>query len=146
MPHLFVYGTLMRAGANHDVLARLGARFVGTAATRERRTLLELGPYPALVDPTGSDPSPVVGEVFELAEEALEPLDAFEGCPELYGRRKIAVDLDVEHATRPREVEAFTYVLVAPPPPHARVIPGGRYVGTGAALPNGASWEQIAKG
>jgi gamma-glutamylcyclotransferase (GGCT)/AIG2-like uncharacterized protein YtfP len=71
---VFVYGTLMRDEPNHPRLA--GARFVGSAETVAQYTLLDLGPYPALA--IGGDCA-VRGELFEVEEEELAALDAFEG-------------------------------------------------------------------
>ena len=142
MPLVFVYGTLMRAGANHAVLARLGCSFVARARTLEPRVLVDLGPYPALL-PARHERSPapttcVEGELWAIEETALHALDAFEGCPELYRRDRIAlVTADGE------EVEAFVYALARRPPAHARVIATGRYAAPGSPLPNGAQPGQI---
>lgn len=145
MPLVFVYGTLMRAGANHAVLLRLGSVFVGTARTREPRTLVDLGPYPALLPArSGSSPpaSCIEGEVWEIDDGALRELDAFEGCPELYRRVRIALVTDDRADVEPH-VEAFAYELARRPPAHARVITSGRYAATGTVLPDGATPEQI---
>ncbi len=141
MPLVFVYGTLMRAGANHSVLTRLGCTFVSTARTREPRTLVDLGPYPALLPVARSSAPPttcIEGEVWEIDDSALRELDAFEGCPELYVRERIA--LASAHA---EELEAFVYTLARRPPAHARAIASGRYVTPGTALPDGAMPEQL---
>lgn len=140
MPLVFVYGTLMRAGANHAVLQRLGARFLGDATTREPRTLVDLGPYPALLPhaATPSSASVVSGELWELDDTRLCELDAFEGYPDLYGRERITVDLAANASH-----EAFVYVLARRPPAHAVVIATGRYATSGTVLPEGATPEQI---
>jgi gamma-glutamylaminecyclotransferase len=146
MPLLFVYGTLMRAGANHPVLVRLGCRFSGEAATCEPRTLVDLGPYPALLPirpGAPAPPTPVRGEVWEIDADALRELDAFEGCPDLYVRERIALVMRERTAEPEREVEAFTYVLARRPPANARVITTGHYASAGTALPEGAAPEQI---
>lgn len=117
---LFLYGTLMRGGANHAVLEAASARFVGRALTVERRRLVDLGPYPALVPGAGA--TAVHGEVFDVADAALAELDDFEGCPTLYRREAIAVI--GEDGTRG---EAFTYVLARAAPQGARDIEDGRY-------------------
>src|SRR5687767_10146857 len=112
---VFVYGTLMRAGANHHVLQRLGATFTFTATTRERRTLVDLGPYPALLPDGPTDDTPtayVDGEVWRLDDAALRELDAFEGSPDLYTRERI--DLIIQDPAGDRELVAFVYVLVHP--------------------------------
>lgn len=124
---VFVYGTLMKSGANHRVLVDLGARLVGDATTAEPRTLVDLGPYPALLAcdaERDAKASRVHGEVYELAEEAIAELDEFEGCPDLYVREAIALG----------EGEAFTYVLAREAPSHARHVEGGRYVRRGQIL------------
>jgi gamma-glutamylcyclotransferase (GGCT)/AIG2-like uncharacterized protein YtfP len=142
MPLVFVYGTLMRGGANHDVLRRLGGSFVTAATTRSPRTLVDLGPYPALLA-LGSreDAAPVTGEVWEITDAALRELDAFEGVPDLYLRERLTVG----SAGRGDAIEAFVYVLAGSPPPHARVIPTGRYGRAGTALPDGAKPEQLVR-
>jgi gamma-glutamylaminecyclotransferase len=145
MPLVFVYGTLMRAGANHAVLERLGATFITNGTTHEPRTLVDLGPYPALLPARDvrdeeqlTSAVLVAGEVWEIDDRALRELDAFEGYPDLYGREHIAVDGDDGEPRR-----SFVYVLARRPPAHARVIATGRYVGSGTVLPEGATAEQI---
>jgi gamma-glutamylaminecyclotransferase len=146
MPLVFVYGTLMRAGANHSVLLRLGCRFASAATTREPRTLVDLGPYPALLPLRAGTPEPttcIEGEIWEIDDSALRELDAFEGCPELYTRERIALVTPDDARSKRREVEAFVYVLARRPPAHARVITTGRYGVAGVALPEGAAPEQF---
>jgi gamma-glutamylaminecyclotransferase len=138
MPLVFVYGTLMRAGANHAVLERLGSAFVGAAFTRDPRTLVDLGPYPALLPESDAPSAPVHGEVWELDDSALRELDAFEGCPELYVRERIAVRMDAGD-----EREAFVYVFARRPPARAQILTTGRYSAAGTRLPHGASPAQI---
>jgi gamma-glutamylaminecyclotransferase len=145
VPYVFVYGTLMRAGANHGVLRRLGATFVGTGVTRQPRLLVDLGPYPAILPTTGAETTRVAGEVWDVAEAALPDLDAFEGCPELFTRERIAVLLEsASTSTDGRPLDAFTYVLAGPPPPHVPPISTGRYCKPGASLPEGAAPDPIA--
>lgn len=128
---VFVYGTLMHEQPNHRVLVELGARRIGEAITTSARTLVDLGPYPALLpidaarDATGSR---VAGEIYEIDDAQLAPLDAFEGCPDLYTREPIALQHDGG------VVEAWTYVLARTPPSHAVVVATGRYGGGGVVL------------
>jgi gamma-glutamylcyclotransferase (GGCT)/AIG2-like uncharacterized protein YtfP len=129
---VFVYGTLMRGAANHGVLVRLGARCEGEARTREPRTLVDLGPYPALLPADERDRTPVEGELYRVDEAAIGELDAFEGCPTLYRREAIAV------VAGRAEREAETYVLARRAPAHARVLATGRYDRAGRALDEGA--------
>jgi gamma-glutamylaminecyclotransferase len=119
-----VYGTLMRDRANHRVLARTGARFVDVVRTLEERTLVDLGPYPALLPRDGPLPpvGPVHGELWEVPSDGLAILDDFEGCPDLY-RREIATVVRPDGA----ELVAETYVLARAVPAGARVLVEGRY-------------------
>ncbi len=84
---IFVYGTLMRGEVNHGWLGRARARFVGEAETAARYTLVDLGPYPALVEGGGTC---VRGELHELDTAALPELDAFEGAEFARGRIVLA--------------------------------------------------------
>ncbi len=141
MAHLFVYGTLKRGGANHRVLAELGARFACEATTVERRTLVDLGPYPALLtrdaarDETATE---VHGEIFEVDDAAMAVVDAFEGVPELYRREGVGL-----RAADGTARSAFTYALARRPPRHARVLADGRYAGGGDRLDEGVTEEQL---
>jgi gamma-glutamylcyclotransferase (GGCT)/AIG2-like uncharacterized protein YtfP len=140
---VFVYGTLMRAQPNHRVLAELGALGLGDATTALGRTLVDLGPYPALLPfeaARDAAASRVLGELYALDDgdgAALAALDAFEGCPTLYRRERIGL----EHAGA--ALEAWTYVLAKKAPRQARVLEGGRYPGGGIVLPGGAKGADI---
>lgn len=83
---VFVYGSLLSGEANHRELA--GATLVGPAATSPVFTLVDLGPYPALL--RGGVQS-VKGELFLVDAGVLARLDAFEGHPELYTRATISL-------------------------------------------------------
>lgn len=111
MPLVFVYGTLLRGEQNHRVLA--GATFMYSTSTSEGRTLVDLGPYPALLPfdaARDAGRAPIPGEVFRVDEDHLARLDAFEGRQ--YRREPIAL----------RRGRAETYVLRARVPVGARVI------------------------
>ena len=132
MTHVFVYGTLRRGGTNHRLLAELGGQFVSEVRTRVGRTLVDLGPYPALLPldvVRDASASPVHGELFAVEPAALVPLDAFEGCPTLYFRERVAL----ADGHRSGAHEAWTYVLAARLaarlPGGARVLENGRYEG-----------------
>jgi gamma-glutamylaminecyclotransferase len=84
---VFVYGTLLRGEANHDRLT--GCRFGGDARTAPLFSLLDLGPYPALV--TGGVTA-VAGELYLVPPQRLEELDRFEGHPALYLRSRIRLE------------------------------------------------------
>jgi gamma-glutamylcyclotransferase (GGCT)/AIG2-like uncharacterized protein YtfP len=82
---LFVYGTLMRGYALHDVLAP-GATLLTTGHVRGR--LLDLGGYPGLIAGGGR----VSGEVYRLDDGELLPvLDREEGYN--FVRRRAVVTL-----------------------------------------------------
>ncbi len=85
---LFVYGTLKRGQRNHHLLA--GQRFVRSVATAPGFCLYDLGPYPALVP--DADGGPVRGELFAVSGSATAELDDFEGVPDLFDRRRVALD------------------------------------------------------
>jgi gamma-glutamylcyclotransferase (GGCT)/AIG2-like uncharacterized protein YtfP len=138
--HVFVYGTLMRGGANHPVLIRLGARYVSAARTKRGRTLVDLGPYPALLplDESRDAVGPNVhGELFALDDASLPELDAFEGAPTLYVREPIDVVSDEG------ETSAFTYVFAKRPPKNAKPLATGRYGKVGSILEDGAHESQL---
>ena len=125
----------MEGHSNHRVLVELDAKRIGAATTAKSRTLVDLGPYPALLPADAArdaGASRVAGEIYEIDESALDALDAFEGCPDLYRRERIAL----EHAGT--ALEAWTYVLARPVPRHAVVVETGRYGGGGAVLEKGA--------
>ena len=90
MTLLFVYGTLMRGGRYHELLA--SARFCGEARTPPCFRLVELGEYPALV----SGDACVSGELFQVDDETLAAIDELEGHPDLYERRRILLEGGIE--------------------------------------------------
>lgn len=83
---LFVYGTLMRGGANHALLA--GARFRGAARTAPGFALVDLGAYPGMVR---GGAAAVAGELFGVDGALLGRLDRFEGHPHLFHRARVAL-------------------------------------------------------
>lgn len=84
--HLFVYGTLMRGGCRHELLA--GQHFLGVARTVPRYALYDLGAYPGLVRCI-TDGGVVEGELYEIDVGLLPALDRAEGAPELYRREEL---------------------------------------------------------
>lgn len=85
---IFVYGTLRRGEPNHRQLVDKRARYVGSARTAPRYELVDLGPYPALLE--GGETS-VRGELYEVDDHALEHLDDFEDVPSLYDRKVVEI-------------------------------------------------------
>jgi gamma-glutamylaminecyclotransferase len=78
---LFVYGSLLSGQANHRVLS--GARFIGTATSEPRYALVDLGPYPGIIDGDAG----IVGELYEVDDDHLARIDRFEGSA--FERREI---------------------------------------------------------
>jgi gamma-glutamylcyclotransferase (GGCT)/AIG2-like uncharacterized protein YtfP len=97
---LFVYGTLMRGGVRHPVLA--GQHFLGGAKTLPHYALFDLGAYPGLVHHTGEGWA-VHGELYEIAASLIKRLDRIEGAPSLFRLEPILIK---DH---PGEVFAYFY-------------------------------------
>jgi gamma-glutamylcyclotransferase (GGCT)/AIG2-like uncharacterized protein YtfP len=110
---LFTYGTLMRGYPLHRTLARR-ATFLGPAHGGGR--LLDLGPYPGLIDGEGA----VHGELYRLdAPELLHDLDREEGYN--FERRRMVVTL-----ANGRRARAWVYRYRGPRV-NAVPIPHGDY-------------------
>lgn len=97
---LWVYGTLKSGCKNHSLLK--GWSRVGKIPLRG--ILYNLGPFPAFVPSSSyynekgeAQPDPksgfVKGELYCYNKELLDKLDRFEGVPQLYQRRSLAIDL-----------------------------------------------------
>jgi gamma-glutamylaminecyclotransferase len=84
---LFVYGTLLAGEPEHGRLA--GAARLGAVRTAPGWTLVDLGPYPALVR---GGAGRVEGELYEVDEPTLAALDEYEGCPTLFVRDVVRLD------------------------------------------------------
>ncbi|KAJ8349946.1 hypothetical protein SKAU_G00250760 [Synaphobranchus kaupii] len=98
MTHIFVYGTLKRGQPNYFRMMDAGngkAEYCGSARTVERFPLVIAGKYniPFLLNVPGSGDR-VKGEVYSVDAQMLAFLDKFEGCPDMYQRN--AVKLEVE--------------------------------------------------
>ena len=110
---LFVYGSLLSGERHNDRLG--GAALLGSVLTEARYTLVDLGPYPALLE--GGTTS-VAGEIYEVDGARLAALDDFEGHPDEYRRmpvRLVAGGL------------AEAYVLPRAQAPDGRVIASGNW-------------------
>ncbi|XP_036397011.1 gamma-glutamylaminecyclotransferase-like [Megalops cyprinoides] len=123
MTHVFVYGTLKRGQPNYFRMMDRGngkAQFCGSARTVDRFPLVIAGRYniPFLLNVPGKGQQ-VKGEVYCVDAQMLKFLDEFEGCPHMYQR--IPVKLEVEEwvggdgpASGPKPaaksiIEAFVY-------------------------------------
>jgi|GEM_PF-611734 gamma-glutamylcyclotransferase (GGCT)/AIG2-like uncharacterized protein YtfP len=101
MKWLFVYGSLRRGQENHCYLA--DQRFLGAALTQPRYRLVQWAGYPALVvAESEQEAHQVAGEVWEVTEDCLAALDAFEEVPHLYIRHPVELA-----GSWPREVDAY---------------------------------------
>lgn len=86
---LFVYGTLMRSGVRHRVLA--DQRFLGEVRTRSEYVLFDLGAYPGLVH-SASEGRAIHGELYEIDANLIARLDRIEGAPCLFRLEPIRID------------------------------------------------------
>lgn len=86
---LFVYGTLMRGGVRHYLLA--DQRYLGEARTLPQYALFDFGAHPAMVH-READGRTVFGELYEVAVNRIPALDAEEGAPTLYRLEPVAVE------------------------------------------------------
>ena len=86
---LFVYGTLMRGGVRHRLLAHQG--FLREARTMPRYALFDLGAYPGMVRREGDDRA-VFGELYEVAVSRIQELDVEEGAPTLFRLEPVAAE------------------------------------------------------
>lgn len=105
---LFVYGTLMQGECNEALMRQ--ARFVGIDRTGPCFSLVNLGPYPGLLQ---EGTTHVCGEVYELDESLLATLDEFEEHPEVYVRRTIGLESGgsaFAYVLRPEHATAATWL------------------------------------
>lgn len=87
---LFVYGSLKKGFDNNKLLEK-STRRLGKASTVGKFGMFEdsFGNYPYLVK---KPIYRIIGEVYEIQrKELLDQLDAFEGAPDYYKRKKIKV-------------------------------------------------------
>lgn len=93
---LFVYGTLKQGFKNHHHLPPKAMR-IDKALTKEHFYLFPNAnyDYPFLVEESiaGMEKAQILGEVYATTPENLSELDRFEGVPEPYIRKLIAVEL-----------------------------------------------------
>jgi gamma-glutamylcyclotransferase (GGCT)/AIG2-like uncharacterized protein YtfP len=86
---LFVYGSLLQGEREHDLLA--GAEFLGVARTAPEYTLVDLGPYPALVEKGRIS---IVGELYLVDRKRRFSIDVKKECPVLFQRIEVRLDDD----------------------------------------------------
>lgn len=106
---IMVYGTLKKAYGNHRIIK--GSTFLGNAVTKGKYVLYDCG-FPMAVIPKGETEYPVLpimGEVYEVDEEAANRCDRLEGHPNWYCRKQINVDMNGE------EVSVWMYEMISEP-------------------------------
>ena len=98
---LFVYGTLKRGQASHDLLQ--GQEYLGEALTAPHYRLYDAGRFPVLVAARAAGRS-IRGEVWRVDDACLRVLDAWEDVPRLYVRRRV----DLANMSEPVSAYIFT--------------------------------------
>ena len=88
---VFVYGTLRRGGAGAMSIRFPDAKFIADAEVTG--SLDDLGAYPGLL--LNESDSLVVGEVYEVDDELLKELDAFEASSH-YQRKQLEISLGAD--------------------------------------------------
>jgi len=86
---VFVYGTLRRGGARAISNIFPDSKFIADANVRGR--LYDLGAYPGLL--LNETNSLAIGEVYEVDDEILSKLDAFEASS-YYWRKQVEITLN----------------------------------------------------
>ncbi len=88
---VFVYGTLRRGGAGAMSLRFPDSKFIAEAQVSG--SLYDLGAYPGLL--LNESNSLVTGEVYEVDNELLKELDAFEASSD-YRRKQVEISLGTQ--------------------------------------------------
>lgn len=106
---VFVYGSLKRGCYNHGLLEY--AEFVGAGQTEPRYRLLDLGPYPAMIEHDAA-PLAIGGELYRIDAATLARLDRLEDVGVEYRRVVIPVSMVDGPGCdqRPTTQEAWTYL------------------------------------
>ena len=98
---IFAYGTLMSGLGNHHFLQ--AETFVGRATTIQKYSLFAAGvPF---VNPTDQR-TLILGEVWEVSQEALVKIDKLEGNPDWYTRTPVQVKYE-DDGLGPTDVEIY---------------------------------------
>jgi gamma-glutamylaminecyclotransferase len=108
---LFVYGSLLRGERDHALLE--GASFVGEARTAPSYTLVDLGPYAALLE---NGRVSVAGQLYLIDKKQRFAIDVKRECPVLFQRILVRLDDDTT---------AETYAM------HDEQVRGKRRIGHG---------------
>ncbi|XP_074819179.1 gamma-glutamylaminecyclotransferase [Natator depressus] len=97
MARVFVYGTLKKGQPNyqHMLNGTHGiAKFQGRGRTVEKYPLVITGKYniPFLLNIPGTGHH-VTGEIYSVDDQMLQFLDEFEGCPDMYQRTPVRLEV-----------------------------------------------------
>ncbi|XP_042316330.1 gamma-glutamylaminecyclotransferase isoform X2 [Sceloporus undulatus] len=97
MARVFVYGTLKKGQPNYSYMinsANGTARFQGRGLTMEKYPLVIAGKYniPYLLHKPGTGHR-VTGEIYSVDDQMLQFLDEFEGCPNVYQRTPMRIEV-----------------------------------------------------
>lgn len=89
---VFVYGTLKNGYGNNRILRN--AKFFGKTSIKGNHKIVDLGPFPAVVEEEDDNAEKVViGEVFQIPDEdTMESLDMLEGYPDFYNRKIVETE------------------------------------------------------
>lgn len=77
MVRIFVYGTLKQGFGAHALMQEAGARLIGPAKTAARYHLYDQGGFPGMIEDADLEGG-VKGELYEVDEDALWRIDAYE--------------------------------------------------------------------
>lgn len=112
--YLFVYGSLRRGFPNHFFLEK--SIYMGTYSTVDKYHMIgqvsKSFPYVVVAETEfdNTNPTHIIGELYEIDADVLQDLDALEGHPDFYTRRTVLVsDESGEHT-----YSAYMYILENP--------------------------------
>ncbi|KAK3568905.1 hypothetical protein QTP86_019571, partial [Hemibagrus guttatus] len=98
MTHVFVYGTLKKGQPNNYRMmdtAKGEAKFLGRARTVNKYPLVIAGEYniPFLLNIPGEGQR-ILGDIYSVDDPMLKFLDWFEGCPQMYQRTRVLLEVE----------------------------------------------------
>lgn len=97
MARVFVYGTLKKGQPNYKHMINTAkglAKFQGRGRTVEKYPLVIAGKYniPYMLNIPGTGHH-IAGEIYSVDEQMLQFLDEFEGCPDMYQRTLMRIQV-----------------------------------------------------
>jgi gamma-glutamylcyclotransferase (GGCT)/AIG2-like uncharacterized protein YtfP len=88
---LFVYGTMLRRGRNHQRLYDKRAIFIGEFNTVDTFDMTIRGRGSVPLGMRSAEGHPIAGELYAIDDEMIGEIDAFEGHPIVYERQKVTL-------------------------------------------------------